>query len=377
MQAVADGGNAVDAALAAMLVALVSEPGVASVGGGAFVTVAPPGGPAVTVDGTVAMPGLGLPRSAFGRGLDEVRDDVRRRHRAPRSGTAPSRRRARCPRSSWRTSATARLPWREVVAPAAHRARDGFPLGAAASRYLDVRARGDLRPGRRRARHPAGRRRHAAAGRRHHAPHRARRTSSTASRPRAPRRCCAGDVAASLVADMTANGGLVTHEDLHVVPRRRPPGPDPAACATGSSPRTRRPPSAARCWPRCSCSSRASAAASWGWARSRSSPSSATCSRTGCGPWSRRPGPRDGRGEMLAAIAEAGPAWNRSPSTAHVSAVDSDGAGLRDHGVRRLRRRASSSPGTGVWLNNCLGRARAQPRRHPRPAAGASGWCRT
>src|SRR5690242_5697050 len=69
VQAAADGGNAVDAALAAMLVALVSEPGVASVGGGAFVTIAPPGRRAVTVDGTVAMPGAGLPRERFGRGL--------------------------------------------------------------------------------------------------------------------------------------------------------------------------------------------------------------------------------------------------------------------------------------------------------------------
>lgn len=39
----AEGGSAVDAALAAMLVTFVTEPGVVSIGGGAFVTVAPPG----------------------------------------------------------------------------------------------------------------------------------------------------------------------------------------------------------------------------------------------------------------------------------------------------------------------------------------------
>ena len=39
----ADGGNAVDAALAAAFVALATEPGMVSLGGGAFVSVWPAG----------------------------------------------------------------------------------------------------------------------------------------------------------------------------------------------------------------------------------------------------------------------------------------------------------------------------------------------
>ena len=69
----AEGGGAVDAAVAAMLVSLVTEPGIVSLAGGAFATVLPgPGQPPVTVDGYVEMPGRGLPPEAFGRGLRQL-----------------------------------------------------------------------------------------------------------------------------------------------------------------------------------------------------------------------------------------------------------------------------------------------------------------
>ena len=65
------GGGAVDAAVAALLVAMVNEPGVVSIDAGAFVTVWPSGGAdAVTIDGCVAMPGLG-------RASDDSPPDVR------------------------------------------------------------------------------------------------------------------------------------------------------------------------------------------------------------------------------------------------------------------------------------------------------------
>ena len=53
----ADGGNAVDAALATAFVALATEPGMVSLGGGAYVSVWPAGGDPVVVDGNVEMPG--------------------------------------------------------------------------------------------------------------------------------------------------------------------------------------------------------------------------------------------------------------------------------------------------------------------------------
>ena len=67
------GGNAVDAAIAATLVATVTEPGVVSLAGGAFVTIDPADGSApVTVDGNVEMPGRGQPPERFGTGMTEV-----------------------------------------------------------------------------------------------------------------------------------------------------------------------------------------------------------------------------------------------------------------------------------------------------------------
>ena len=53
------GGNAVDAALAAELVTMNTEPGVCALAGGAFVTVWAPGEAPVTYDGYVTVPGKG------------------------------------------------------------------------------------------------------------------------------------------------------------------------------------------------------------------------------------------------------------------------------------------------------------------------------
>ena len=61
-RAAADGGNAVDAALAAALVTMVSEPGLVSLASGGFLTIQPSdGSPPVTIDGWVRIPGAGLP----------------------------------------------------------------------------------------------------------------------------------------------------------------------------------------------------------------------------------------------------------------------------------------------------------------------------
>ncbi len=69
---IARGGNAVDAALAAALVSINSEPGVCSLGCGGYVTVWPAGANPVTIDGYVTTPGRGLPRSALGQGARHV-----------------------------------------------------------------------------------------------------------------------------------------------------------------------------------------------------------------------------------------------------------------------------------------------------------------
>jgi gamma-glutamyltranspeptidase/glutathione hydrolase len=131
------GGGAVDAAIAAMLVAMVNEPGMVSLGGGAFATVLPPGAGSepVTVDGYVAMPGLG--RRA-GAGVPSVIDAYNSYGGGisltvgPGSVATPGALAA----FDEAHRRFGQVPWREVVAPALASAREGFVLGQAAGYYL-------------------------------------------------------------------------------------------------------------------------------------------------------------------------------------------------------------------------------------------------
>jgi gamma-glutamyltranspeptidase/glutathione hydrolase len=62
------GGNAADAAVAAAAAVSVTEPLLSSIGGGGFALVRDPAGGAELIDYYDAMPGKGLPQSAFGAG---------------------------------------------------------------------------------------------------------------------------------------------------------------------------------------------------------------------------------------------------------------------------------------------------------------------
>ncbi len=131
------GGNGVDAAIAGALVSMVCEPGVCSLAGGAFVTVAPDDGSApVTVDGNVEMPGRGLPPERFGRGLLEVSTEygggltMTVGHGSVATPGALAA-------LDLAHSRYGRAPWPDVVGPAIGAARNGFPLGTASAYYLE------------------------------------------------------------------------------------------------------------------------------------------------------------------------------------------------------------------------------------------------
>ena len=128
------GGGAVDAAIAAAVAAMVSEPGVVSPGAGAFVTVWPAAGSPVVYDGYMAVPGLG------GLNPDPVEHMVSMEYGGgittavgPASIAVPG---------AWAAFGLAHdehgtVPWREVIAPAIDLAASGTPLGPTSALYLD------------------------------------------------------------------------------------------------------------------------------------------------------------------------------------------------------------------------------------------------
>src|SRR3954469_4051234 len=131
------GGNAVDAALAAALVAMVNEVGIVSISSGGFVTVQPGDGrPAYAVDGWMDMPGRGratavAPHSTwdvstqYGGGVDITIGPGSVAVHGSLAAFGEAHRR------------DGRLPWSEIVRPAVEVARGGYRLTSAARYYLD------------------------------------------------------------------------------------------------------------------------------------------------------------------------------------------------------------------------------------------------
>ncbi len=131
------GGNAVDAALAAALVAMVNEVGIVSLSSGGFVTVQPAdGAPAYTVDGWMDMPGRDHTAgaaagstwdvaTAYGGGVDLTIGPGSVAVHGSLAALGEAHRR------------DGRLPWHELVAPAIEVARDGYRLTSASRYYLD------------------------------------------------------------------------------------------------------------------------------------------------------------------------------------------------------------------------------------------------
>ncbi len=131
----AAGGNAVDAALAAAFVALATEPGLVSFGGGAFINVWPAAGDPVVVDGNVEMPGRGADPERFGAGIREIWTDYGggvTMHAGLGSAATPGA----VPALALAHQDYARLPWERLLRPAIEAAHHGYPMSAASARYL-------------------------------------------------------------------------------------------------------------------------------------------------------------------------------------------------------------------------------------------------
>ena len=131
----ARGGNAVDCALAAALLTMNTEPGVCALAGSAYVTVYVPGSPPVTIDGNTAVPGAGLALDERGGGAIEVTMDYGGGITTlvgPGSVAIPGSLAAID--RAWRRFGKA--AWRDIFAPTIRILRAGFPVSAACRYYL-------------------------------------------------------------------------------------------------------------------------------------------------------------------------------------------------------------------------------------------------
>lgn len=129
------GGNAVDAAIAAVLTSMNTEPGVCALAGGGYVTIWQAGARPVTIDGYAAVPGLGLPSERLGRGGIEVFIEYGGGVRSivgPGSVAVPGSV-AALGEASARYGA---LPWDILFQPAITATDQGFPLPQACYNYL-------------------------------------------------------------------------------------------------------------------------------------------------------------------------------------------------------------------------------------------------
>jgi gamma-glutamyltranspeptidase/glutathione hydrolase len=134
--AVADaGGNAVDAALAAVIVSMSTEPGIIAPGAGAFITVWEPGEEPVTIDAYCEMPGRAA-RARIGTGRTEVflTYGGGMRTNIGYSSVATPGAFAGFEVASQRYGA---VPWAEVFRPAIHYTRTGFPVPGVTARYWE------------------------------------------------------------------------------------------------------------------------------------------------------------------------------------------------------------------------------------------------
>ncbi len=349
----AEGGGAVDAALAAMMVTLVSEPGIVSFGGGAFVTVAGPGQPAVTVDGYVEMPGRGLPPEAFGRGTRDVVTEYGgyTAMTVGHGSVATPGVLAACEEAHRRFG---RVPWRLVLEPAIEVARQGFPLGRANDYYFGYMREAlfghdpDIVAA---LHHPDGS--PLRAGDMMHIPHLADFLERVAEEGAAALH--RGDVARALARDMAEHGGLVTERDLaEFTPDVRPAiGVDVGAwrLATNPPPAIGGPVLAAMLllldgrplgkWEDDDLEHLVNVMRAV--LEHRAAELDVSTDRAVAGQ------------HLLDTVLAGGQSWlGVAPSTAHVSVVDADGGACAMTASAGYGS-GTTVPGTGIWLNNCLG----------------------
>ena len=338
------GGNAVDAAIASSWVGAVTEPGICSPGCGGFVTIWGPDTEPVTIDGYIEMPGRGLPEERFGRGTQQVYLEYGggvTMHVGHGSVGTPGGPAA----LALASERYGRLPWTVVLEPSIELARAGFPLTPPARQYLEFsgsKVFGWHPDSRKALVHPDGSL--LDVGDLIHVEHLADSLDRIARYGAAD--LYTGELASMVARDMESNEGLITAEDLAAY---RPIVRDAHIGPVGHWTVATNPPPAI------------GGVVLGAMLRLMGAHPS--------NPWTPEDVERlvdvqktvlayrhdhvDMREDMDVAISEMLTAF-KSPSTVHTSAVDSDGLGCS---ITLSSGYGSGVvvPGTGLWMNNCLG----------------------
>ena len=345
------GGGAVDAAIAAMLTTMVNEPGIVSLTAGAFVTIWPAGDAdeAITVDGCVAMPGLGRSPDADAPVVRDVHTDYGgglNMTVGHGSVATPGALAA----FHLAQESYGRVRWADVVAPAEEVARDGFGVSTASGYYLphtrdtvfawDPETASSLRT-------PSGG--WVETGDRMVIPGLADTLGLIAAD--GARIMYDGALAERIAADMSQRGGLLTADDLASYrPIVRPT--IPFSCGDWQL-RTNPPPAFGGAVLAAMLTLLDGRPASE-WS-AEDVDHLIQVQQQVLGHRRRHLDPADDReASANALLAEVGIPLRGSPSTAHISVVDSTGAACAVTASSGYGSGATV-PGTGLWLNNCLG----------------------
>ncbi len=349
-----EGGNAVDAALAAAFVSMSTEPGIVSWAGGCYINVWPADGAPVVVDGNVEMPGRGLAPGRLGGGVREVVTTYGggvTMHAGAGSVATPGTAQA-CELVHDRY---ARLEWDQLLVPAERAARDGYPASHAGARYLQITADALFAPDPEAYGILTGDDGELLAG-----------GEITTNRPLADvleqlRRdgsalFTTGEVGRALVDQMAAQSGLVTAEDLvSYRPVERPAHRQPVGdwdVAISPPPSIGGPLLAVML-------GELARRGQWDWADAIEIQRAVLGYRASVHnqSWDLE---ADGRSLLDRVAREGLDAVRGSGSTAHISAVDEDGTACAitmssGYGA------GLAIPGTGILLNNCLGETELNP----------------
>jgi gamma-glutamyltranspeptidase / glutathione hydrolase len=343
-EAVEAGGNAVDAAVAATLAALSTEVGIVGLDAGAFVTLWPPDGPPVVIDGGIAMPGIGQPGERFGAaGRPVTLDYGGGMHTVVGYGSVGVG--GAVAALGEAASAHAILDWADLVRPARRHVAAGFPLGRASHTWLEYShqhifgwqaeshavihdATGNLLPPGSEITIPG-----------------LADTLGELGRE-GPEGFYGGHIGEQIAACIQAGGGLLGIEDRRAYRAQRR---EPKLCRLDGWSIAAPPPPSMGGAALAAMLSRLGGALGTEW-----TPEAVAALATA---------QRDVFDELLRRHGA------RSPSTVHISALDADGLGCA---VTASSGYGSGVlvPGAGIWLNNCLGELELNPQGFHRLAVG-------